>query len=232
MPDEILVQVFDRLSLRDLRAVNGVCRRWRRLSSDSVLWRRRFDYRWRVVAPSKMEMVLMSHTYKALFFQWLNWDMLEEKFREEDGPYNLRFEQLDEEWIEEEVEVAVLSEVEVPAGDEASPSEAADAVADVTDRVRKRNVSRQHSFREKKKRRVRRRRRLSVELAEMMMTRQGSRGVLTYGFGSLYSRRGGAGGAAVGGASSSTNPMIHGGASNPSNPAIGGEETGANGGTE
>ena len=39
---------------------------------------------------------------------------MEEKFRKPDSPGNLVFEMQEEEWIEEEVEVFVLSEIEFP----------------------------------------------------------------------------------------------------------------------
>jgi hypothetical protein len=122
----------------------------------------------------------------------MSWDLLELRFREKDSPDNLVFEVQEEEWVEEEKEVAVLSEAEVPEEEEegrpsssssspssstsSSPSSSSSSLSSSsTSKSLSRNAfNRQVSFREQKKKTRRRRRRLSIEL-EVMLEKQGSR---------------------------------------------------------
>eukprot|EP00736_Rhodelphis_marinus_P013833 Rmarinus@m.24639 len=46
VPDEILLEIFRWLSLRDLASVSRVCRRWNTVSSSNSLWRAKFVAEW------------------------------------------------------------------------------------------------------------------------------------------------------------------------------------------
>jgi len=56
---------------------------------------------------------------KRLFLQFRSWDRLRKHFDARATPDNIFFHSGEEEWIEEEKEVAVLSEEEVPDDEEA-----------------------------------------------------------------------------------------------------------------
>jgi hypothetical protein len=66
-----------------------------------------------------------AHAHNArprLFLQFRGWDRLRKRFEARETPDNLFFEAGEEEWIEEEKEVAVLSEEEVLDEDDAADS--------------------------------------------------------------------------------------------------------------
>lgn len=54
-----------------------------------------------------------------LYLQFLGWDRLKKRFDEKETQDNIIVDQGEEEWVEEEKEVAVLSEEEVPEDEDA-----------------------------------------------------------------------------------------------------------------
>ncbi|KAL6041501.1 hypothetical protein QOT17_024907 [Balamuthia mandrillaris] len=171
IPDELMLSILDQLSPAELLISCGVCRRWRRLASDAVLWKPRFLQRWVIIRPHILEIALISESWKDLFFQWRSWDLLDQLFAERDCPANLTFESKGEEYVEEEAEVVFLSEkikeVEDTSG---NGGNGGGSSGSGTGGGRGKTPQRVASFRERRKTRKRRRWRLSLELAGVMNT--------------------------------------------------------------